>query len=111
MGWTPMKSENDRYNELERREREVQRKELEVQLRLLEADISAEKTPIYKTVKHQSVNSQKLWTRKAIIAAKLVAIGVATLVAVKIASIVAGILIVTALTLISYKLFFDYKKN
>jgi hypothetical protein len=111
MGWTPMKSEGDRYNELERRERELRQKEVEIRLREMEADIYADNTPIYKTVKHQPENSQKLSTKKVILAAKLVAIGVAALVAVKIASIVAGIMIVTALTWISYKLFFDSKKK
>jgi hypothetical protein len=100
-----------RHNELERRERELRQREVDIRLREMEADIHGNNTPIYKTVKHQPENSRKLLTKKVILAAKLVAIGVAALVAVKIASVVAGIIIVTVLSWISYKLFFDSKKK
>jgi len=92
-------------------ERELRQRQVDIRLGEMEADIHGNNTPIYKTVKHQPENSQKLSTKKVILAAKLVAIGVAALVAVKIASIVAGIMIVTALTVISYKLFFYSKKK
>jgi hypothetical protein len=92
-------------------ERELRQRQVDIRLGEMEADIHGNNTPIYKTVKHQPENSQKLSTKKVILAAKLVAIGVAALVAVKIASIVAAIMIVTALTVISYKLFFYSKKK
>ncbi|MBE9038220.1 DUF3040 domain-containing protein [aff. Roholtiella sp. LEGE 12411] len=106
-----MTSQDDRHKELERRERTLREREMEVRLREMEADIRASNAPFHKTVKHQPENSSKLWIKKAILGGKLFALGVAVLIAVRIASVMAGIIIVAALTWISYKLFFESPKN
>ncbi|TVP57794.1 MAG: hypothetical protein EA343_22235 [Nodularia sp. (in: Bacteria)] len=103
-----MKSQDDHHNELEQRERKLREREVELRLREMEADINL---PVHKTVKHQPEKTQKSWIKKVVLGGKLFLLGVATLVAVRIASAVAGIMIVSALVWISYKLFFDSKKN
>ncbi|WP_193197026.1 DUF3040 domain-containing protein [Nostoc sp. MG11] len=108
-----MTSQDDRYKEIEQRERTLREREMQVRLREMEADIHASDAPFHKTVKHkhQLENSSKSLMKKLILAGKLFALGVAVLVAVRIASVVAGIIIVAALTWISYKLFFESPKN
>ncbi|MBW4447315.1 MAG: hypothetical protein KME38_10715 [Spirirestis rafaelensis WJT71-NPBG6] len=50
-------------------ERELRQRQVDIRLREMETDIDADNTPIYKTVKHQPENSQKLSTKKVILAA------------------------------------------
>jgi Protein of unknown function (DUF3040) len=106
-----MTSESDRHKELEQRERILREREMEVRLREMETDIRASDTPFHQTVKHQLEKSPKPWMKKLILGGKLLALGVAVLVAVRIASVLAGIVIVAALTWISYKLFLESSKN
>ncbi|MBW4613126.1 MAG: DUF3040 domain-containing protein [Desmonostoc vinosum HA7617-LM4] len=106
-----MTSQNDRHEELEQRERLLRQREMELRLREMEAKIHDPDAPFYQTVKHQQPNSQKPWMKKFILGAKLIAIGVTVLIAVRIAAILAGIIIVAALTFVSYKLFFDSQIN
>jgi Flp pilus assembly protein TadB len=107
-----MKTEGDRHDEFERRERELRQREVELRIREMESQMQGAKdAPYYKTTKHQPENSQPSWMKKAILGAKLLAIAVAVIVAVRIAALVAGIVILAALTAISYKLFFDSKPN
>ncbi|MCC5637821.1 DUF3040 domain-containing protein [Nostoc sp. CHAB 5844] len=102
-----MKSEEERRQELEQRERLLREREVELRLREIEADVHNSQAPFHQTVKHQPENSQKPWVKKAILAGKLFALGVAALVAVRIASAIAGVIILAALVWMSYKLFFE----
>lgn len=106
-----MESESDRQKELEQRERILRQREVELRLREMESNIQNPDTPVHRTVKHQPENSPKPWMKKAILGAKLFAIGVAALVAVRVASVLAGVVIVAVLGWISYKLFFDFPKK
>ncbi len=99
-----MTSQDDRHNELEQRERKLREREVELRLREMESDINL---PVHQTMKHQPEKSQKPWMKKIVLGGKLFLLGVAALVAVKISSVVAGIMIVSALGWISYKLFLD----
>ena len=103
-----MKSQDDHHKEIEERERKLREREVELRLREMEADINL---PVHKTVKHQPEKSQKPWMKKFVLGGKLFLLGVTALVAVRIASAVAGIVIISALVWISYKLFFDSKNN
>ncbi|MBC1240226.1 DUF3040 domain-containing protein [Nostoc sp. 2RC] len=106
-----MTSEKDRHKELEQRERILREREVELRLREMEAKIHTADAPFHKTVKHQPENSPKPWIKKLILGGKLFALGVVALVAVRIASALAGLIIVAALGWMSYKLFFESKKN
>ncbi|MEA5515047.1 hypothetical protein [Nodularia sp. UHCC 0506] len=103
-----MTSQDDPHNELKQRERKLREREVELRLREMEADINP---PVHQTVKHQPEKFQKPWMKKAVLGGKLFLLGVAALVAVRIASAVAGIMIISALVWISYKLFFESKNN
>jgi hypothetical protein len=106
-----MNSEEEPRQQLEQQERLLREKEVELRLREMDANIYNSQEPFYQTVKHQPENSQKPWVKKAILAGKLFALGVAALVAVRIASAIAGIIIVASLVWISYKLFFESQKS
>jgi hypothetical protein len=106
-----MKSEDERRQELEERERILREREVELRLREIENNIHSSQTPFYQTIKHQPENFQKPWVKKAILAGKLFAFGVAALVAVRIASALAGLVIIAALGWMSYKLFFESPKK
>ncbi|GAB1539375.1 hypothetical protein NUACC21_20410 [Scytonema sp. NUACC21] len=106
-----MKSPDDKYKDLERVERQLREKDTEMRLRELETQMSAEDAKVYQTVKHQSEGSEKLWQKKAVLGAKLFALGVVTIVAVKVASFFAGIVIIGLLSFVTYKLFFDSKSK
>ncbi|MBE9005422.1 DUF3040 domain-containing protein [Fortiea sp. LEGE XX443] len=106
-----MKSEEDHRQKLEQRERILREREVELRLREIETDIHGSQATFHQTVKHQPENSQKPWVKKAILAGKLFALGVAALVAAKIASAVAGVIILAALVWMSYKLFFESQKS
>ncbi|BAY14960.1 hypothetical protein NIES2109_36820 [Nostoc sp. HK-01] len=106
-----MKSEEDRRQELEQRERILREREVELRLREIETDIHGSQAPFHQTVKHQPEDSHKPWVKKAILAGKLFALGVAVLVAAKIASAVAGVIIIAGLVWMSYKLFFESPKQ
>jgi hypothetical protein len=103
-----MTSPDNRHNEIEERERRLREREVELRLRELDAEVNP---PIYQTVKHQPQKSQKSWMQKLVLGGKLFLLGVATLVAVRIAAAVAGIIMISALVWIAYKLFFDNKDN
>ncbi|MBE9201460.1 MULTISPECIES: hypothetical protein [unclassified Nodularia (in: cyanobacteria)] len=103
-----MTSQDNRQKEIEQRERKLREREVELRLREMETEINA---PIHQTIKHQPDNSQKPWMKKLVLGGKLFLLGVATLVAVRIASAVAGIIMISALVWISYKLFSDSKNN
>ncbi|KYC43791.1 hypothetical protein WA1_01105 [Scytonema hofmannii PCC 7110] len=102
-----MKSPDDKYKDLERVERQLREKETELRLRELENQINADNAKVYQTVKHQPETSEKLWQKKAILGAKLFALGVIAIVAVKVASALAGVVIIGLLGFVAYKLFFD----
>jgi hypothetical protein len=106
-----MKSEEERRQELEQRERILREREVEIRLREMEADIHNSQAPFHQTVKHQPENSQKPWLKKAILAGKLFALGIAALVVVRIASVVAGFILLAGLVWMSYKLFFESPKK
>ncbi|BAZ33025.1 hypothetical protein NIES4074_55340 [Cylindrospermum sp. NIES-4074] len=91
-------------------EQELQR-QVEMRLREMESNIGGTNAPFHKTVKHQPENLQQPWMKKAILAAKLFGLGVAVLVAVRVASVLAGIVMFAALAWLTYKLFFESKKN
>ncbi|MEH1937153.1 MAG: DUF3040 domain-containing protein [Nostoc sp.] len=80
-----MTSESDRQKELDHRERLLREREVELRLREMETNIQATDAAFHQTVKHQPEDSQKPWIKKVILAGKLFALGVVTLVAVKIA--------------------------
>jgi hypothetical protein len=106
-----MTSESNREKEFEHRERLLREREVELRLREMESNIHASDAAFHQTVKHQPENSQKPWMKKVILGGKLFALGVVALVAVRIASVLAGFIIVAALGWMSYKLFFESKKN
>ncbi|MUG93040.1 DUF3040 domain-containing protein [Scytonema sp. UIC 10036] len=105
-----MKSPEDKYKDLERVERQLREKETELRLRELDNQMNADNAEVYQTVKHQSKNFEKPWQKKAILGAKLFALGVIAIVAVKVASFIAGIVIIGLLGFVAYKLFFDQKR-
>jgi Flp pilus assembly protein TadB len=106
-----VKSPEDKYENLERIERQIREKETELRLRHLEDRVNADNAKVYPTVKHQPEKSEKLWQKKAILGAKLFALGVMAIVAVKVASFLAGIVIIGLLGFVAYKLFFDQNKK
>ncbi|MDF5707790.1 MAG: DUF3040 domain-containing protein [Nostoc sp. S4] len=106
-----MTSEDNRQKELELGERILREREVELRLREMEAKIYTADSPFYQTVKHQPENSHKPWMKKLILGGKLFAVGMVALVAVRIALVLARFIIVTALGWMSYKLFFESKKN
>nr|WP_243146825.1 hypothetical protein [Scytonema sp. UIC 10036] len=81
-----------------------------MRLRELDNQMNADNAEVYQTVKHQSKNFEKPWQKKAILGAKLFALGVIAIVAVKVASFIAGIVIIGLLGFVAYKLFFDQKR-
>ncbi|HYW20242.1 MAG TPA: hypothetical protein VE956_13210 [Nodularia sp. (in: cyanobacteria)] len=103
-----MTSQDDHHDELERRERKLREREVELRIPEMDADVNL---PVHQTMKHQPEKSQKPWIKKVVLGGKLFLLGVTALVVVKVASAVAGIVIVSALVWISYKLFFDSKNN
>lgn len=106
-----MTFQNNRPHELEQRERLLREKEVELRLRDMEQEMSANHAPFHKAVKHQPENSPKPWVKKAILAGKLFALGVAALVAVRVASVLAGFVIIAVLGWVAYKLFFENRKK
>jgi hypothetical protein len=97
--------------ELDLRERLLREREVELRLREMATNLHTTDAAFHQTVKHQPENYQKPWVKKVILAGKLFALGVVALVAVKIASVLAGFIIISALGWMSYKLFFESKKN
>lgn len=102
-----MGSQEDKENELRRREQELHERETAMRLRELEDELSLKQPPLYQTKKHQSESSGKLLYKKLILAGKFFALAVATIVCVKLATWLAGIIIIGGLALFAYKLFFD----
>jgi hypothetical protein len=100
---------NDYNNELERRERELRRREIELRLRELDSEINNKDIKFYQTTKHQPEKIRN-WQQKVIVGLKLFSLGVVAIVAVRIASALAGIVIVSLLAFVAYKLFLDDKK-
>ncbi|MFH7026125.1 MAG: hypothetical protein ACHBN1_12145 [Heteroscytonema crispum UTEX LB 1556] len=102
-----MKSPEDYDKEMQRIQRLLQEKEKRMQVPQSNPENYSQDAKLYKTVKHQPENSGNLSQKKVILVFKLFGLAVATIVAVRIASIVAGIVIVGALTFIAYKMFFQ----
>lgn len=106
-----MTSQNDQPHELEQRERLLREKEVELRLRAIEQEMSANHAPFHQTVKHKPEHYPKPWLKKAIIAGKLFALGVAALVAVRVASVLAGFVILGVLGWLAYKLFLENRQK
>lgn len=106
-----MNSPENYEQQLQDRERQLREKEAELRLRELETETSDQDPKFYRTVKHQSENTeQPVWQKKTVLGLKLFGLGVVALVAVRLAATLAGFLIVGALIFAGYKLFFDNKK-
>ncbi|AFZ25307.1 hypothetical protein Cylst_3142 [Cylindrospermum stagnale PCC 7417] len=100
-----MTSQDEHNKELQSR---VERRLRELETQVNDLDATA---PFHKTEKHQPIDIQKPWMKKAILGAKLFGIAVATFVAAQIASKVVGVIMFAALGWLVYKLFFESKIN
>ncbi|UBF28424.1 hypothetical protein K9N68_11440 [Kovacikia minuta CCNUW1] len=111
-----MDSQNNKDEELRRRENELQAREHALRLRELEAEIyqqaSSQEPPIAPTTKHQaSENTLKQRYRQALNVAKFLGIVVAVVVAVKIATWLATAIVVGGIAWVAYKIFFESKSS
>jgi Flp pilus assembly protein TadB len=101
-----MTSQNDKDNELRRRERELQERERAIRLRELEAEIN--QPPLYQNQKHQPPeSSRKQRFGKLVKVGKFLALVVAVVVALRIAITLAYVIMVGAIAWVAYKIFFQ----
>ncbi|HEY9729560.1 MAG TPA: hypothetical protein V6D50_24185 [Chroococcales cyanobacterium] len=101
-----MSSQDDKDNELQRREQELQARERAIRLRELEAEIN--QPLLYKTQKHQKPESLlKQRYGKLIKVGQFLALVIAVVVAIRIATTLAFVIMVGAVAWVAYKLFFQ----
>jgi uncharacterized membrane protein YdbT with pleckstrin-like domain len=99
-----MGSQDDKEQELQRREVELRKRELEIRLRELDAEINP--PPLYETVRHQEPEkSTKRWLRQMAQVSKFMGVVVAVIVAIKIASWLATIVMIGGVAWVAYQIF------
>jgi hypothetical protein len=99
-----MASEDDKEQELQRREAELRKRELEIRLRELESEINP--PPLYETVKHeQPEKATDRWKRQIVQVGKFMGIVIAVIVAVRIASWLATIVMIGGIAWVAYQIF------
>ncbi|NES87403.1 MAG: DUF962 domain-containing protein [Moorea sp. SIO2B7] len=107
-----MNSQNDKHNELQRREKELEERERSLRLRELEAEIyqreKAQDPPLYETRKDNPPDSKlKRWGRKLANVGKFLAVVIGVVVTMRIAYWLALMVMVTGIGWISYKIFLE----
>lgn len=101
-----MNSQNDRENELARRERELQAREQAIRLQELEAEIN--QPWLSETVKHQQPkDSLKQWYGKLVNTAKFLGIVIAVVVAIRLAFWLATVIMIGGIAWMAYKIFWE----
>lgn len=101
-----MTSNDETNRELQRKEQELKKREQALRLRELEAEIN--QPPLHRTVKQdQPEGKLQRWSRKMLLVGKFLAFVVTAYVVVRISTIIAGILIVSVIGFIGYKIFLE----
>ena len=101
-----MSSQDDKDNELQRREQELQARERAIRLRELEAEIN--QPLLYQTQKSQKLEtSAKQRYGKLIKVGQFFALVIAVVVAIRIATALAFVIMVGAVAWVAYKIFFQ----
>lgn len=99
-------SENDKNNDIQRRERELEEREHAIRLRELEAELN--QPPLHKTVKYEKPESSlKRLSRQMLRVGKYIAIVVALVIGIKVASQLTTVIIIGSVGFVVYKLFFE----
>ncbi|MDP8964247.1 MAG: hypothetical protein M3O33_09745 [Cyanobacteriota bacterium] len=101
-----MNSQDDKENELRRRERELQAREQAIRLRELDAEIN--QPPLLQTAKHREPNSSlKPWYGKLVNVGKFLAVVVTVVIAIRVATWLATVIMVGAVAWVAYKIFLE----
>lgn len=106
-----MGSQEERENELRRREQELHEQEAALRLRELEDELSTKQPKFYQPIRERPERAGKISHEKVVLAGKLFVLVVATIICVKVSVLLADFLIIATVGWIAYKLFFDSKNS